>query len=114
MSTADPKAPSGEWDPIFRGARRGPGWIEYCNGHPASRLVGLRAVADDADGMTFELDDVPAPNPNGSVHGGLLAAALDNVLAITAMTAMPEDALPNTAAIGVRYLRPAIAPLQIR
>lgn len=63
--------------------------------------------------MTLSLPHPPAPNPNGAVHGGLLAAALDHALAVTAMLAMPDDGLPNTTAMNVQYLRPAIPPLEL-
>ena len=102
------------WDPIWIGPRSGPKWIEYCGDHPVAVLLGLKAVELRERDMTFSLPEPPAPNPNGAVHGGLLAAALDHVLAVTAMLAMPNDGLPNTTAMNVQYLRPALPPLKLR
>jgi uncharacterized protein (TIGR00369 family) len=102
------------WNPIWSGARSGPAWIEYCNGHPVAELLGLEATAAEEAEMTFRLRVPPAPNPNGSVHGGLLAAALDHVLAVTAMLAMPDDGLPSTAGMNVQFLRPALPALELR
>ncbi len=101
------------WDPIWNGPRSGDVWLEYCNEHPAAKAVGLTAVHTDGQVMRFRLSHAPAMNPNGSVNGGLLAAALDNALAQTAMTGMPDDGLPNTAGMNVQYLRPAIPSLDI-
>ena len=102
------------WEPIWSGPRSGPEWIEYCNGHPVADLLGLETLTSGEDEMTFSLGSTPAPNPNGGVHGGLLAAALDHALAVTAMLAMPDHGLPNTAGMNVQYLRPAMPPLDIR
>jgi len=102
------------WNPIWSGPRTGPAWIDYCNGHPVAALLGLQAVACTADAMTFTLGPTPMPNPNGGVHGGLLAAALDHALAVTAMLAMPDDAMPNTTGINVQFLRPAMPTLELR
>jgi uncharacterized protein (TIGR00369 family) len=101
------------WDPMWNGPRTGDAWLEYCNEHPASKVVGLTAVQTDGQAMRFRLVEAPAMNLNGSIHGGMLAAALDNALAQTAMTGMPDDGLPNTAGMNVQYLRPAIPPLDI-
>jgi uncharacterized protein (TIGR00369 family) len=102
------------WEPLWSGPRKGPEWIEYSNGHPVAVLLGLKTVISGEDEMSFSLGETPAPNPNGGVHGGLLAAALDHALAVTAMLAMPDDSLPNTAGMNVQYLRPAMPPLDIR
>jgi len=101
------------WDPIWNGPRSGDAWLEYCNEHPAAKMMGLKAVDTDGQVMRFRLPHAPAMNPNGSVHGGMLAAALDTALAQTAMTGMPDDGLPNTAGMNLQYLRPAMPPLDI-
>jgi uncharacterized protein (TIGR00369 family) len=101
------------WDPVWTGPRVGPAWITYCNGHPVAELLGLKTVASREGVMEFTLSGTPAPNPNGAVHGGLLAAALDHVLAVTAMQAMPDDGLPNTAGMNVQFLRPAMPTLKL-
>ena len=101
------------WDPIWSGPRSGADWVEYCNDHPVAVLLGLTTVRSGERAMTFSLPQPPAPNPNGAVHGGLLAAALDHALAVTAMLAMPDDGLPNTTAMNVQYLRPAYPPLEL-
>ncbi len=63
--------------------------------------------------MRFSLAAGSALNPNGAVNGGILAAALDHVLATAALLAMPGGCLPNTANLNVQYLRPAFAPLDL-
>ena len=101
------------WDAIWTGPRSGEAWLEYCNEHPAAKAMGLTSVKTDGQEMRFLLAHAPAMNPNGSVNGGMLAAALDTALAQTAMTGMAEDGLPNTAGMNLQYLRPAIPPLDI-
>jgi len=102
------------WNPVWSGPRRGSAWIDYCNGHPVAELLGLMTTEAGDDQMRFSLSSPPAPNPNGAVHGGLLAAAFDHVLAVTAMLAMPDDGLPSTAAMNVQFLRPALPELALR
>jgi uncharacterized protein (TIGR00369 family) len=103
-----------KWNPAWSGPRLGPDWIDYCNEHPVAVMLGLETLKSGEDEILFELASPPAPNPNGAVHGGLLAAALDHALAVTAMLAMPDDALPNTAGMNVQYLLPAMPPLALR
>jgi uncharacterized protein (TIGR00369 family) len=102
------------WNPMWSGPRSGPAWIDYCNAHPVAVLLGLETASVAADEMTFTLGPTPAPNPNGGVHGGLLAAALDHALAVTAMLAMPHDGMPNTAGMNIQFLRPAMPELELR
>lgn len=75
--------------------------------------MGLMCTgAHDAE-TEFRLDGTSLPNPNGSVHGGVLAAALDQALAIATMRTMEVGFLPNTATMNVQYLRPALPPLRL-
>jgi uncharacterized protein (TIGR00369 family) len=76
--------------------------------------MGLVCTEAGPDSATTILATPPLPNPNGSVHGGMLAAALDQTLALASLRVMPAGSLPNTTNMHVQYLRPALAPLTIR
>lgn len=45
-------------------------------------------------------------NPFGTVHGGILATALDSAMGMAALTAVPEGVATTTVALEVKYLRP--------
>jgi uncharacterized protein (TIGR00369 family) len=91
-----------------------PAWKAWADGHPVSAAIGLVCTETGSDCVTAVLAAPPLPNPNGSVHGGMLAAALDQVLAYASLRVMPRGSLPNTTNMHVQYLRPALAPLTIR
>ncbi|HEX6388095.1 MAG TPA: PaaI family thioesterase [Solirubrobacteraceae bacterium] len=102
------------WNPHPPLDRTSAAWRTWADGHPVSVAMGLVCADADADSVTMTLAEPPLPNPNGSMHGGMLAAALDQALAFASLRAMPDGALPNTASMHVQYLRPALAPLTLR
>lgn len=102
------------WMPTPPTDRSSPEWRAWADGHPVSAAMGLVCTDAGEDWVTAVLAEPPLPNPNGSVHGGMLAAALDQALAYASLRVMPAGCLPNTANMHVQYLRPALAPLTIR
>jgi len=101
------------WTPIPPSDLTSPEWKAWADGHPVSAAIGLVCVDAGADAVTMRLAAPPLPNPNGSVHGGMLAAALDQTLAYASLRVMPAGSLPNTTNMHIQYLRPALAPLTI-
>src|SRR4051794_26656489 len=102
------------WTPHPPADRTSPAWKAWADGHPVSVAIGLRCTDAGADEVTMTLVKPPLPNPNGSVHGGMLAAALDQALAFASLRVMPAGSLPNTTNMHIQYLRPALAPLTLR
>ena len=101
------------WNPNPPTELSSPAWKAWADGHPVSAAMGLVCTDADADSVTMRLAKPPLPNPNGSVHGGMLAAALDQALAFASLRVMPAGSLPNTTNMQIQYLRPALAPLTI-
>src|SRR3954468_12059788 len=101
------------WDPIPPADPCSAEWRAWADTHTVARTVGLRCTASSRGEVTCALADTPLPNPNGAVHGGVLAAVLDQVLALASLTCM-DDRLPHTTNMQVQYLRPAFTPLKIR
>jgi len=108
------RAPVETWTPIPPLERGGDAWRAWADGHPVSAAIGLVCTEVGTDRVACALPQAPFPNPNGSVHGGVLAAILDQALAYASLTVMRGDGLPNTTNMQVQYLRPAMAPLTIR
>jgi len=102
------------WIPTPPAELSGPAWKAWADGHPMSAAIGLVCTDAGPDSATTVLAEPPLPNPNGSVHGGMLAAALDQTLALASLRVMAPGSLPNTTNMQVQYLRPALAPLTIR
>jgi uncharacterized protein (TIGR00369 family) len=76
--------------------------------------MGLRVTTVGPGTATVFLDESPWPlNPNGSVHGGLVAAAADQAGGIAAVAELGERALPATATLHAEYLRPAFPGLRL-
>lgn len=102
------------WSPVPPEDPASAEWLDWANGHPVSAAIGLRCTEVGVDHVVCELPRILLANPNGSVHGGIVAAILDQALAYASITAMPAGSLPNTTNIQVQYLRPAMAPLTLR
>ncbi|GAA4491510.1 hypothetical protein GCM10023094_56060 [Rhodococcus olei] len=95
--------------PVGRDWPEWQGWVEAM---PISQLLGLRCTDIEAGRAIAVLDTPPWPaNPNGAVHGGLVAACADHLFGVVAVSALPEGRLPATATLSVEYVRPAFAPL---
>lgn len=74
---------------------------------------GVRCLSFQHARASFRLTDCPVtPNPNGSVHGGILAAIIDDAVGCVFMSVADGDVLPATASLTIDYLRPAFAPLR--
>ena len=101
------------WNPIPPTDRSSEKWRAWANSHPVSTAMGLVLTEVGEDNATFSLEGATLPNPNGSLHGGVLAAALDQVLAVAVLRTMPAGYLPNTATMSIQYLRPAMTPLRL-
>jgi uncharacterized protein (TIGR00369 family) len=75
-----------------------PGFIEHVGAH-----------APEADDGTARLElEVGARhlNPNGTVHGGLLATLVDTTMGAAVRSAVDEEDVPATSQLTVTYLRP--------
>ena len=53
-------------------------------------------------------------NPNGSIFGGLVLAAVDQTLGLAAMAAKAPDGIAATASVTHNFMRPARLPIVIR
>ncbi|MGY4101858.1 PaaI family thioesterase [Nocardia sp. R16R-3T] len=87
-------------------------WKQWAEALPVSQQLGLRCVRLEAGELIATLASSPWPlNPNGAVHGGLIAAGADHCFGIVAVNALDGSATPATATLSVDYLRPGFAPL---
>lgn len=102
------------WDPRPPLDQVGAGWREWADGHPVAAAMGLLCVEAGPDSVVTRLARAPVPNPNGAVNGGVLAAALDQTLALATLRVLPAGAFPTTTNMHVVYLRPVLAPLTVR
>jgi uncharacterized protein (TIGR00369 family) len=74
--------------------------------------MGLRCTGFRPGWGTFVLAASPWPaNPNGAVHGGLVAACADQCMGVVAVSVLDECRRPATATMNVEYQRPAMPPL---
>lgn len=87
-------------------------WRDWAARQPTLGAFGIED-ATFADGrVTASIRSLSTPlNPNGAVHGGLVAAALDQIGALASLTRAPADHGVLTCTLGIEYLRPAILPL---
>lgn len=90
-------------------------FVTWATALPISRDLGLVCTALTEELGLFAVDSVPLrPNPNGSVHGGLVAAIADQCLGVVAVVNAPPEQLPVTASLHGQFHRPALAPLSVR
>lgn len=83
-------------------------WLHWAEGLPASRAMNLTAVEIRPGKAVMKMDVSPWPlNPNGTVHGGLVAAAADQAGGVVAISSLGAGALPATATLHAEFLRPA-------
>lgn len=87
-------------------------WKAWAENLSVSIAMGLRCdeIGPGHAVIRFESDAWPL-NPNGAVHGGLVAAWADHCLGIASATVAREGTTAATAAMTVQYVRPAIPPL---
>lgn len=87
-------------------------WLGWATDLPASVAMGLVCVSTGPSRTVMTMAEAAWPlNPNGSVHGGLVAAAADQVGGVAAVAACGEGAFPATATLSAQYLRPALPGL---
>lgn len=89
-------------------------WREWADALPISQRLGLTCERLGPQVGEFLVERPPLiANPNGSIHGGLLAAIADQCMGAVAMASLPQGMAVNTASLSTRYLRPAFAPLRL-
>lgn len=94
--------PAGEWSR----------WKEWAESVPAVASMALECTEIAEGRATMLMAHSPWPvNPNGAVHGGLVAAAADHVGGLAAVTRVSMTGLPATATLSGQFIRPAFAPL---
>jgi uncharacterized protein (TIGR00369 family) len=87
-------------------------WIEWADSLTGSRAVGLRCRTIGPGEATLVLEESPlALNPNGAVHGGLVAYVVDQVMGIVVTSALPTGQIAVTSTLSMEYHLPAILPL---
>ena len=105
--------PEPRLNPIPRGGDED-AWKAWADTLNVFAHFGVRCTGFEPGRATFEMRSSPiAPNPNGSVHGGVIAAVVDDAVGCVFMSVAPDDALPATASLTIDYLRPAFAPLML-
>ena len=73
-------------------------------------LLGMRMLSADEGRVTFGLEPGPQhTNPDGIVHGGILATLLDSCMTCSVLSRLPEGRVATTLELSVRYLR-AVQP----
>src|SRR6058998_3088180 len=87
-------------------------WRLYAERHPLLETFGVRCISIEAGRAVFVLEKSPIRlNPNGSVHGGIVAAVADATLGCVFVRTVEPGLLPATASLTVEYHRPAFLPL---
>ncbi|MCG7207396.1 PaaI family thioesterase [Streptomyces arenae] len=87
-------------------------WIAWANEMPASQAMQLRCEDIEPGRAVLVLDRGPWPlNPNGAIHGGLVAACADHVMAIALIPMLEPGSMPATATLNSDFLRPALPPV---
>jgi uncharacterized protein (TIGR00369 family) len=87
-------------------------WLEWANRLPLSKDLGMTCTEIGDGRATFQIAEVPlTPNPNGGINGGLVAAAIHQVMGAIGMLSAPPGHAIATATLSVQYLRPAHPPL---
>lgn len=87
-------------------------WLGWATNLPASLAMGLVCVSTGPSRTVMTMAQSAWPlNPNGSVHGGLVAAGADQAGGVAAVAACGEGAFPATATLTAQYLRPALPGL---
>jgi uncharacterized protein (TIGR00369 family) len=90
-------------------------FVQWANALPMSRELKIVCTALTPELGTFTVDEVPLkPNPNGAVHGGLVAAIADQCLGVVSVANAPREHMSVTASLHGQFHRPAIPPLAIQ
>jgi len=89
-----------------------PAWLLWANRLPLFAAFGVRCEQLEDGHGSFVLPTSPiALNPNGAVHGGIVAAVSDGAIGSVFMRSVDPGLLPATANLAVQYHLPAILPL---
>lgn len=89
-------------------------WIDRADTLPASRAIGVRCLAMQPREVSMTVATSVWPlNPNGALHGGLLFAAIDHCMGVTAVTAQTPGHVAVTASLTVDYYAPAQVPVTL-
>jgi uncharacterized protein (TIGR00369 family) len=87
-------------------------WPDWATRLPASVSMGLRGVSVSPQRTVLTMAESAWPlNPNGAVHGGLVAAGADQAGGVAAIASLGAGALPATATLHGQFLRPAFPGL---
>jgi uncharacterized protein (TIGR00369 family) len=87
-------------------------WRAWAESLPASRVMGLSCELAEEGHVRVVLNDAHWPlNPNGAVHGGMVAAWADHCFGLVASTSLGAGQVPATATLTVEFIRPALPPL---
>lgn len=90
-------------------------FVNWANALPMSRELKIVCTSLVPEAGTFTVDEVPLrANPNGAVHGGLVAAIADQCLGVVSVVNAPREHMSVTASLHGQFHRPAIPPLTIR
>ena len=90
----------------------GPEWVAWANETPQLRGLGISCTDASPAGAEFAVAEVPyAPNPNGSVNGGMLAAIADQCMGVLSAMACPPGYLAATSSLHIQFHKPARSPL---
>jgi uncharacterized protein (TIGR00369 family) len=90
-------------------------FLAWADALPMSRALGIVCTSLSTESGAFSVGRVPLePNPNGAVHGGVVAAIADQCLGVVAVANAPREQMSVTASLHGQFHRPAIPPLAIR
>lgn len=87
-------------------------WRRYAERQPLFDAFAVRCTAIEPGRAAFVLEESPIRlNPNGAVHGGVVAAVTDGAVGMVFVRSVEPGLLPATANLSVEYHRPAFPPL---
>lgn len=90
-------------------------WVLWANGQPAMGTLGLTCTSVEPDESAFSLNQGAFPvNPNGAVHGGVISAVADQVMAVVAARASEPGMIPVTSSLHIQFHTPAFLPVTVR
>lgn len=89
-----------------------PGWLSWARASPAvvGLCIDMEVMTHGYARGTIEQSIMPL-NPNGAVHGGLVAACADQIGAMALVPLIGPEQTAVTGTLRVEYLRAALLPL---
>jgi uncharacterized protein (TIGR00369 family) len=103
-----------QWEPPAHGAPESD-LIAWANGLPMTHGLNIVCTALQPARAEFVVNEVPlVPNPNGAIHGGVVAAIADQCLGVVSVINAPCDQMSVTGSLHGQFHRPAMPPLRIR